>query len=125
MADISCWDDRPPPSTTALARCVVHNHLRPYAQAPLNRVGLHSSRHGSFTVTHLKTTTRPSPAGSGGTSILTFYLSKSNNAKVYKYQWWNVTKYIHSSTVLKSYFKVLVFEYFYFLLLYTSTPLHF
>ena len=54
----------------------------------------------------------------------------SNTKRIYyqhhsKCQWWKVTKYIYSSTILKYNFEELVLEYFHFLLLYTSTPLQF
>ena len=41
-------------------------------------------------------------------------------------QWWEVTKYIYSSTVLKVQFggTCTLIVYFHFLLIYTSTPLH-
>lgn len=39
------------------------------------------------------------------------------------FQWWNVTKYIQSCTVLKYVFEVL--KYLHFTLLYISTELHF
>ncbi len=39
-------------------------------------------------------------------------------------QWWKVTKYFYSSTVLKYNFQVLVLEYFHVVLLNTSTSLH-
>ncbi len=40
-----------------------------------------------------------------------------------KNQWWRLTKYIYSSTVLKYKFEILGFEYFHFILLYSSTTI--
>ncbi len=50
---------------------------------------------------------------------------KENTLAPYNVQWWTVTKYIYSGTVLKYNFEVLVLECLHFLLLYTSTQLHF